>query len=48
MINLLLIINVLIFQKLILNFKSRLICIDIYNIIAYIDVITKKIIKKII
>ena len=40
--NLLLIINVLIFQKIILNFKHRLIRIDIYNVTASINVITKK------
>ena len=40
--NLLLIIDVLIFQKIILNFKNWLIRIDICSVIASIDVITKK------
>ena len=40
--NLLLIIDVLIFQKMILNFKNRLIRINICNVIALIDMITRK------
>ena len=44
--NFLLVIDVLIFQKMILNFKNRLIRISICSVIASINVITKKTILK--
>ena len=40
--NLLFVTNVIISQQIILNFKNRVICIDICNVIVFIDIMTRK------
>ena len=40
--NLLLVTNIMIFQQIILNFKNRVICINICNVTVLIDVMTRK------